>query len=120
MDWKYKHFNQEMIFKAAPERVLEAARAGVAGALGGIEETSDGFVGRGHAAFHAEIATFRITPAADGTKVAVELLVERAAMREYMLFDVGGYYNGQIYKWFSSISHNLAGTHEQRRTTLRT
>jgi hypothetical protein len=62
---------------------------------------------------HAERETFRITPVADGTKLAVELLVERAAMRGYMLFDIGGYYNGQIYKWFSRISHSLAGGQEQ-------
>jgi len=113
MDWKYKHFNQEAIFKASRESVLEAARAIVAAALGEIENTTDGFVARGYGAWHAEIATFRITPAVDGTKVAVELLVERAAMRGYMLFDVGGYYNGQVDKWFSSIAQHLGGDHEQ-------
>jgi hypothetical protein len=113
MDWKYKHFNQAAIFKAAPESVLEAARASVVGSLGDIEDTPEGFVGRGYGAWHAEIATFRITPAADGAKLAVELLVERAAMRGYMLFDIGGYYNGQIDKWFSSITRHLSGTDEQ-------
>jgi hypothetical protein len=113
MDWKYKHFNQEAIFKAMPESVLEAARASVAESLGGIEDTPDGFVGRGYGAWHAEIATFHITPASDGTRLAVELLVERAAMREYMLVDIGGYYNGQIDKWFSSITRRLAGAPEQ-------
>ena len=122
MDWKYKHFHQEAIFKALPASVLEAARASVAGSLGGIEDTADGFVGRGYAAWHPEIATFRITPVPDGTKVAVELLVERAAMRGYMLFDIGGYYNGQIDKWFSSITRRLAGSPEQvlvNKTTAR-
>ncbi len=113
MDWKYKHFNQEAVFKASPASVLEAARAVVAESLEGIGDTADGFVGRGYSAWHAAIATFRITPAPDGTKVAVELLVERAAMRGYMLFDIGGYYNGQIDKWFSGISQRLAGTQEQ-------
>jgi hypothetical protein len=113
MDWKYKHFNQEAIFKASREGVLEAARATLAESLGGIGDTTDGFMAQGYGAWHAEIATFHIIPVSDGTKVAVELLVERAAMRGYMLFDVGGYYNGRIDKWFSSISQRLGGTHDQ-------
>ena len=113
MDWKYKHFNQEAIFKVSRESVLEAARAVVAESLGEIGDTTDGFVARGYGAWHAEIATFHIMPTSDGTKVAVELLVERAAMRGYMLFDVGGYYNGQIDKWFTSISQRLGGNLEQ-------
>lgn len=112
MDWKYKHFDQEATFKASRESVLDAARTVVSESLGGIEDTTDGFVARGYGAWHAEIATFRITPTPDGTKVAVELLVERAALRGYMLVDVGGYYNGQIDKWFSSISQRLAGGQE--------
>jgi hypothetical protein len=113
MDWKYKHFDQEAIFKALPGSVLEAARASVAGSLEAIEDTPGGFVARGYGAWHAEIATLRVTPVPEGTKVAVELLVERAAMRGYMLFDIGGYYNGQIDQWFSSITRRLAGTDEQ-------
>ncbi len=113
MDWKYKHFNQEATFKALPESVLQAARASLAEALGDIEDTPDGFVARGYGAWHAEIATLRVTPLPEGTKLAVELRVERAAMRGYMLFDIGGYYNGQIDKWFSSITRRLAGADEQ-------
>ncbi len=113
MDWKYKHFDHEAIYKASRESVLEAARTVVAESLGGIGDTTDGFVARGYGAWHPEVATFRITPTANGTRVAVELLVERAAMRGYMLFDVGGYYNGQIDKWFSHISQRLGGAQEQ-------
>jgi hypothetical protein len=113
MDWKYKHFNQQAIFKASVQSVLDAARAVVAESLGGIEDTTDGFVARGHGAWHAAVATFRITPTPNGTQVAVGLLVERAAMRGYMLFDVGGYYNGQIDKWFSGIAQRLGGPQEQ-------
>jgi hypothetical protein len=113
MDWKYKHFNQAAIFTASRESVLEAARVVVAESLGGIADTTDGFVARGHSAWHAAIATFRITPAPSGTQVAVELLVERSALRSYMLFDVGGYYNGQIDKWFSGIAERLGGTQAQ-------
>jgi hypothetical protein len=113
MDWKYKHFNQEAIFKASREDVLEAARTVVSEALGGIEDTADGFVARGDSAWHSAIATFRITPTPDETRLAVELLVERAAMRGYMLVDIGGYYNSQIDKWFSGIAQRLGGTSEQ-------
>jgi hypothetical protein len=112
MDWKYKHFNRDATFNALPGSVLEAARAAVAESLGGIADTADGFIARGHGAWNAEIATFRFTPAAEGTKVTVELLVERAAGRSFMLFDVGGYYNGQIDKWFSGIALRLGGAHE--------
>lgn len=113
MDWKYKHFSQEAVFKASRQDTLEAARTVVAGSLDGIEDTADGFVARGSGAWHHAMATFRITPTPNGTQVAVELLVQRAAMRGYMLFDVGGYYNGQIDKWFSGISQRLGHTQEQ-------
>jgi hypothetical protein len=113
MDWKYKHFNQEAIFKASRDSVLEAARAVVAESLGGIEDTTDGFVARGYGAWHGEIATFHITATPEGTKVVVELLVKRAAMRGYMLVDIGGYYNGQIDKWFSGITQRLGGAQGQ-------
>ncbi len=107
MDWKYKHFNQSAVYNALPEGVFEAARAVVSASLGGIEDTAEGFVARGGRAWHPEIATVRITPAANGTQVAVELLVERYAGRGYMWFDVGGYYNAQIDKWFSGIAQRL-------------
>ena len=113
MDWKYKHFDQEAIFKVSRERVLEAARAVVAELLGEIEDTTDGFVARGFSAWHAAIATFRVTPTPAGTQVMVELLVERTAGRYFMLVDIGGYYNGQIDKWFTGILQRLGSTPEQ-------
>lgn len=113
MDWKYKHFNQQATFRAPRERVLQAAHLVIAESMGGIEDTADGFVARGYGAWHPEIATFHFTSASDGTQAAVELLVQRRAMRGYMLWDVGGYYNGQIDKWFSAISRRLGGGEEQ-------
>lgn len=113
MDWKYKHFNHEATFRSSGGSVLEAARAIVAESLGSIEDTPDGFIARGDSAWHAAIATFHITPDAAGTRLAVELLVERAAMRGYMLFDVGGYYNSQIDKWFTGIAQRLGAVNEQ-------
>lgn len=120
MDPKYKHFNQEATFKAMPSSVLEAARAVAAESFGAFEGTADGFVASGHSAWHAATATFRVTPTPEGARVAVELLVERAAMRGYMLFDVGGYYDGQIDKWFAAIAQRVGGGHGQvlvRKTT---
>ena len=113
MDWKYKHFNQQAAFRAPRERVLDAARQAASESLAGIEDTADGFVARGFGAWHPEIATLHITSTSDGTQVAVELLVQRRAMRGYMLWDIGSYYNGQIDKWFSGISQRLAGNPEQ-------
>ena len=54
--------------------------------------------------------------------MAVELLVERAGGRGFMLFDVGGYYNIQIRKWLDgiqwSIHQELAGTHDESTNPL--
>jgi hypothetical protein len=113
MDWKYKHFNQQAVFNAPYQSVLDAARAVVADSLGEIEDTTDGFVARGFGAWHAAIATFRVKPTPAGTQIMVELLVERAAGRYYMLVDIGGYYNGQIDKWFTGILQRLGSTPEQ-------
>ena len=113
MDWKYKHFNQAAVFNAFGGTVLEAARAVVAESLGGITDTAEGFVARGRSGWHPAIATVRVMPAPSGTQVAVELLVQRAAGRGYMLFDVGGYYNGQIDKWFLGISQRLGNAQGQ-------
>lgn len=111
MDWKFKHFNQHAVFNAPVSDVLEAARATLAGLFEQIEATPDGFVARGYSGWHAATATFRLASIAEGTRLSVELLVERSTMRGYMLFDVGGYYNVQIDKWFAGIAGrlNLAG-----------
>jgi hypothetical protein len=113
MDWKYKHFNQHATFRAPVPAVLEAARAVLAEAFEAITPTSDGFVARGRSAWHVSQATFHASSVAEGTQLNVELLVERAAMRGYMLFDVGGYYNSQIDKWFAGVSHRLGVEGEQ-------
>ena len=113
MDWKYKHFNQEAVFRASRQDVLEAARLSAAESLEQVADTADGFIARGYLAWHPAIATFIITSTGDETRVAVELLVERAAMRSYMLVDVGGYYNSQIDKWFSGIAQSLGSAREQ-------
>ncbi len=113
MDWKYKHFNQSAVFNALPEGVFEAARAVMGESLGGIADTADGFEARGKSGGHAATATVRIAPAETGMQVRVELLVERLAGRYFMWIDIGGYYNGQIDKWFSGIAQRLGDAQGQ-------
>lgn len=107
MDWKYKHFNHEAVYNAPINDVLETARAVVGESFGQIENTAEGFVARGHSAWHSATATFRVGSVATGTRLGVELLVERASGRGYMLWDVGGYYIAEIDKWFSAIAERL-------------
>jgi hypothetical protein len=109
MDWKNKRFDGEAIFQVQRDLVLEAARSFAAESLAGwqITDAADGFEARGHSGSHAATAKFRVEPAPFGTKVAVTLLVERAGSLGFMLFDVGGYYDGQIRKWMEGIQRHL-------------
>jgi hypothetical protein len=129
MDWKYKHFHQERIFPAARDLVYEAARTFMAESLGWqITNTTDGFTAQGSSFSHRSIATLRFqtaesgTAAESGTRVAVELSVERAGWHGFMLFDVGGYYNIQIRKWLDgiqwSLQQTLNGTHDEATNPL--
>src|SRR5205823_13285252 len=93
-----------------------------------ITDTSDGLTAQGCSFSHRGIANLQIQSAAggalseSGTKVAVELLVERASGRGFMLFDVGGYYNIQIRKWLDgiqwSIHQKLTGSHDESTNPL--
>jgi hypothetical protein len=109
MDWKNKRFDGEAVFQVQRDLVLEAARSFAAESLAGwqITDAADGFEARGHSASHAATAKFRIEPAPFGTKVTVTLLVERAGSLGFMLFDVGGYYDGQIRRWLEGIQWHL-------------
>jgi hypothetical protein len=109
MDWKNKHFAREAVFQAQRDLVFEAARSFAAESLVGwqLTETADGFEARGYSASHAATAKFRVELAPFGTKVAVTLLVERAGSLGFMLFDIGGYYDGQIRKWLEGIQWRL-------------
>lgn len=111
MDWKYKHFNQAAIFRESPSSVLEASRLVAFESFAELEDTSDGFVARGRSGWHGATATFHVAAAPEGAQVAVELVVERANAWGYMLFDIGGYYDGQIDHWFSAIARRLGGDH---------
>jgi hypothetical protein len=104
MDWKYKHFHQERVFAAPREIVLEAARTFITESLGWqITDTADGLSAAGDSFAHGAVANLQILSQADGTKVAIELLVTRASGRGFMLFDVGGYYEIQIRKWLDAM-----------------
>ena len=54
--------------------------------------------------------------------MAVELLVERAGWRGFMLVDVGGYYKIQIRKWLDgiqwSLQQKLTGSHDESTNPL--
>ena len=129
MDWKYKHFHQERVFPAPRDLVTEAALTFMADSLGWqITNTTDGFTAEGYSFSHRASANLRIQTAAgpasseSGTKVAIELLVERSGWRGFMLFDVGGYYNIQIRKWLDgiqwSIHQKLTGTRDESTNPL--
>jgi hypothetical protein len=129
MDWKYKHFHQERIFPAPRDVVSEATRAFMAESLGWqVTDTPDGFTAQGYSFSHQAIANLQIQSAADGassesgTRVAIELLVERAGWRGFMLFDVGGYYNIQVRKWLDgiqwSLHQKLTGSHDESTNPL--
>jgi len=129
MDWKYKHFHQERVFPAARDLVTEAARTFMAESLGWqVTETPEGFTAQGYSFSHRAIANLHIQSAAggasseSGTRVAVELLVERAGWRGFMLFDVGGYYNIQVRKWLDgiqwSLHQKLTGTRDESTNPL--
>ena len=123
MDWKYKHFHQERIFAAVCEDVTEAARTFMAESLGWqIINTPEGFTAEGYSFSHRAIAQLHFQSTVEGTKVSVELLVERAGWRGYMLFDVGGYYNIQIRKWLDGIQwalhQKLTGSHDESQNPL--
>jgi len=129
MDWKYKHFHQERVLAASRDLVTEAARTFMAESLGWqVTDTPDGFSAQGYSFTHRAIANLWIQSAAggasseSGTRVAVELLVERVGWRGYMLFDVGGYYNIQIRKWLDGIQwtlhQKLTGSHDESTNPL--
>ena len=123
MDWKYKHFHQERIFPAERDLVFDAARAFMRESLGWqVTDMPEGFTAQGYSFSHQAIANLHIQSAGAGTKVAVELLVERAGWRGFMLFDVGGYYNIQIRKWLDgiqwSLHQKLTGGHDESTNPL--
>ena len=145
MDWKYKHFHQERVFAAPRDVVTEAARTFMTESLGwqiadfarrddsgrdvrAPSDKPDGFAAEGYSFSHRAIANLHIQTTAggasseSGTKVVIDLLVERASSWGFMLFDVGGYYNIQVRKWLDgiqwSLHQQLTGTHDESQNPL--
>lgn len=123
MDWKYKHFHQQRIFQESVEVVTDAVRTFMTESLGWqVTDTADGLTAQGISFSHRAIAKFQIQTAVGGTKVSIELLVERAGWRGFMLFDVGGYYNIQLRKWLDGVQwtlhEKLTGTHDESTNPL--
>ena len=113
MDWRYKHFQQERVFAQPRDVVVEVASAFMKDSLGWeITDLPEGFSAKGKSFLHNAVADFRIRSDAAGTKVTVDLRVERASPLGFMLFDVGGYYTIQIRKWLDGIQWAV---HEERR-----
>ena len=105
------------MFQAPRAEVLDATRRYLLSRSGGKYGNHRGLA-RGSSSFsHAAIANFRIQPAGNGTKVELNLLVERAGPTGFMLFDVGGYYSIQIRKWLDGIQwaihQQVSGTPQQ-------
>jgi hypothetical protein len=103
-----------MSFPAPPQAVVFAARRFADQALAGwaVQATAEGFDASGESAFHHAVAHFRFVAIPNGTKVDVELLVERAsAVGGFMLVDIGGYYDSQLWKWLWAIGQELNNLH---------
>jgi hypothetical protein len=111
MNWKYKHFHQARTLAASPEVVVEAARRFMSDSLGcKVSDTADGLRAEGYGFSHATICDLHIHSLGSGTKLEVELMVERAGPTGFMLFDVGGYYSIQIRKWLDGIQSGIHQT----------
>src|ERR1041385_445791 len=97
MDWKYKHFHQERTFEAPQDLVAEAARKYFVESLGWqITQAAEGFNAEGYGFSHKCIARLQFPSDANTTKDGIDLAVNRAGGRGFMLFDVGGYFGWQI------------------------
>ncbi len=114
MDWNYKHFTQEAVFNAPVQEVLEAARSVFAKAFNEVQETSEGFIAQGFSGWRPATATVHVASAVAGTQVSVDLQVNRLSSLGFMVWDVGGYFNGQIDNWFRAIARGLGGPDQER------
>jgi hypothetical protein len=105
MDSKYKHFTQEAVFQAEPEIVRQAVLAFTADWLDDwkVSETPEGIEASAYSGLHPTTARFRIDPAPGGARVTVEMQVQRASGRGYMLVDIGGFYDGKMRKWLQAL-----------------
>jgi hypothetical protein len=113
MDWENKHFAQRTVIAAPIDAVREAARrfTGTTLADWSVEPTPGGFDASGSSAFHHAQAFARFTSVTTGTQVDIELLVRRSSGFGFMLFDIGGYYDGLLRKWLWALWREVCGVH---------
>jgi hypothetical protein len=112
MDWKFKHFSGAQTYRQPPGQVLAEARGLMTQtARWRLEDTADGFRAQavGNDFGHDAAATFHVAPDGDGSKVTVEMAVRRVGLEGYMLFDIGGYYSGEIRGWLDGLTDRLDG-----------
>jgi hypothetical protein len=118
MDWKYKHFHQERSFAATQGDAIQAARKYFLESLGWqISDDADGFTAQGYGFSHKCIAKLRFPSDDNGTRVVVDLAVNRAGGLGFMLVDVGGYYNIQMRHWLDGTQSNLQASLSPQSTT---
>ena len=106
MDWVDKHFGQKVVIEAPRDAVQEAAGRFATESLREwkVTPTAEGFDVQGMSAFHQVLAHVRFAQAGNGTEASVEMLVKRMGeFGDYMLVDIGGYYDGLIRKWLWAI-----------------
>ena len=110
MNWRHKHFFGEQTYTQPRDQVLKEARAFMAeAARWKIEETDEGFIASGIDFGHVANATFQLTPSDDAIRLNVDLAVKRRGIEGFMLFDIGGYYGGEIRHWLQGIGDRLDG-----------
>jgi hypothetical protein len=108
MDWKYRRFRREQTFPKSRETVLQAARECVAdGQAWSITDTSTGFEAKGYSGFHLAAAAFDFAQTGDGATMTVDLRVERASNFGFMLFEIGGYYDGLLARWIEGVRQRV-------------
>lgn len=113
MGWKHKHFTGVRTYRQPVSQVLAEALALMSEApRWAIEEnTADGFSTRTNTKDfgHDATATFQVVPDGDGARLTIEMAVRRFGLEGYMLFDIGGYYDGEIRHWLEGINDRLDG-----------
>jgi len=112
MDWENKHFHKEIVIPASHAVVVEAIHrfAGQSIPDWTVSPTPEGFDAHGRSGMHHAVAHMRLLPAEGGTKIAVELLVKRSnGFGQYMLVDIGNYYDNMLGKWLWAIFHLARG-----------
>lgn len=112
MDWRYKRVVGARTYAQSADEVLAAARGlltAMPPAKWAIEDVLDGFKVTGIDFGHPASAVFRVARTEAGTRLSVELDVRRWGLEGFMLFDLGGYFSGELDRWLEAIGDQLEG-----------